>query len=137
MLLCALCAPRDAPAQQLVAGCIPGSNSTCAPWTPALLNGLSNTVVSVKAAPGILGAVYCYNPQGAAAHIQIFDAASTGAVTLGTTKPKLSFGIPTASANGMPLASVGIGFLAGIQVAVTTTATGASSSSMDCSLTFS
>ena len=115
--------------------------STLNGWLPKIANGLSTTVVSVKTALGELGSYHCLNQSSAAAYVQIFDAASAGAVTLGSTTPTLSFGIPAAT--GFPGGgnlewSNGIHFAKGIQVAATTTATGntAPSPALDCNFTY-
>ena len=114
--------------------CVPG-------WIPKLLNGLSTTVTSVKnSAPGQLGVVYCANPNssGSMTYIQIFDVATAAGVTLGTTTPKLSLGIPGTQSSGIGPSGLGVIFQNGIQVAVTTTATGntAPSTAMDCNVTY-
>lgn len=116
-----------------------GQNNCVDYWAPKLLNALSTTVTTVKGSAGQLGSVYCFNPNASVAYIQIFDAATTGAVTLGTTTPKLSFGItPTAGMVPLPLSVMAAGFLNGIQVAATTTATGntAPGTAMDCNALF-
>lgn len=114
-----------------------GSNNCVDGWAPKLLSGLAGTVTSVKSNNGgLVGTIYCYNPSGAVAYIQLFDAATPGAITLGSTAPKLSLGIPSALASGLGPTAVGIQFLSGIQAAATTTATGSSGSSMDCNVTF-
>jgi hypothetical protein len=94
-------------------------------WTPKLLNALSTTVTSIKSsAAGQLGLLQCSNSNTATVFIQVFDVATAGAVTLGTTTPKLSFEVPPGTPSGYTLPLVGIQFAAGIQVAATTTATG-------------
>jgi hypothetical protein len=128
-----------APAQQLVAGCIQVANATtgnlnCAPWSPKLLNGLTGTATAVKTSPGIFGGMYCYNGTGAVAYLQVFDVAAASGVTVGTTVPKFSFAVPTVLVDGFGPTPVGIGFLNGIQVASTTTATGATGAVMDCNV---
>ena len=139
-VLVALCLPQRAPAQQLTAGCIQtvtsGGALVCAPWSPKLLNGLTSTVTLVTGSGGVLGTVYCYNANGSVAYLQIFDVATAAGVTVGTTVPKLSLGIPSALASGTGPTSVGIEFVNGIQVASTTSATGSSSATMDCNVTF-
>lgn len=102
-------------------------------WTPSLQNGLTTTVKSVKTAQGSLGGWYIYNPNAAVGYIQIFDAATAGAVTLGSTTPKLSIGIPSTAAANVNLGD-GVIFNNGIQIATTTTSTGATanSSPIDC-----
>lgn len=114
--------------------CVPG-------WIPKLLNGLSTTVTSVKnSAPGQLSVVYCANPNssGSMTYIQIFDVATAAGVTLGITTPTLSLGIPGTQSSGIGPSGLGVVFQNGIQVAVTTTATGntAPSTAMDCNVTY-
>lgn len=110
-------------------------------WSPKLANGLSTTVTSVKNSAGELGSYHCLNQSGAVAYVQVFDAASAGAVTLGSTIPVLSFGLPAASSlpgGGNLEWSNGIHFASGIQVAATTTATGSSApaTAVDCNFAY-
>lgn len=110
-------------------------------WTPKLANGLSTTVISVKTAAGELGSYQCMNQSGAVAYVQVFDAANSGSVTLGSSTPVLSLGLPAASSlpgGGNLEWSNGIHFATGIQVAATTTATGstAPSTAVDCNFAF-
>jgi hypothetical protein len=120
--------------------CIPSYNATlntwnCPPsWQPVLLNNLTG-LTSVTSGQTKLGTVYCFNSGGAVAYIQLFDANSPSAVTLGTTKPKLSLGIPTLQASGVDQSSVGVAFQNGLVVASTTTATGSTTSAQDCNVT--
>lgn len=88
-----------------------------------LQSALSTTVVAVDASAGQLYELYCYNPNGVVGFVQLFDAA-TGSVTLGTTTPKLSYGIPATNASGFTLSLVGVQFSTAISAAATTTATG-------------
>jgi hypothetical protein len=115
-----------------------GAESCVQGSLPKLLNGLTNTVTAVKGAAGLLGLAYCYNPNASVAYLQVFDAATAAGVTLGTTVPKLSLGIPSALASGVGPTALGVQFLNGIQVAITTTATGstAPASAVDCNVTF-
>ena len=123
-----------------VAGIGPNGQLNCVEgWLPKLLNGLTNSATSVKSSnQAVLGTIYCYNPSNAVAYIQLFDVATAAGVTLGTTVPKLSLGVPTAQASGTGPTAVGILFYNGLQVAATTTATGstAPSTAMDCSVTY-
>jgi hypothetical protein len=100
-------------------------------WTPVLENGLSTTVQTVDSSAGSLGYYYCYNPNTTVAYIQIFD--TSGTVTLGTTTPKLSIGIPGTAGGNLEWAN-GVSFANAIKVAATTTATGstAPSTAIDC-----
>lgn len=84
---------------------------------------LSTTVVAVDANPGQLYELYCYNSNASVAFVQLFDLA-TGSVTLGTTTPKLSYGIPATNASGFTVSLVGTQFSTAISAAVATTATG-------------
>ncbi len=100
--------------------------------TPVLKNGLSTTVFSVIASQAaVLEDYYIYNPNSSVAYVQIFDVATSGGVTLGTTTPKWSVGVPATSAANV--SRLGLSFANGIQVAATTTATGSTgpSSSLD------
>lgn len=101
-------------------------------WIYSLKNALSNTNSQVKSGAGTLGGYYIYNPNTSVAYIQIFDTA-TGSITVGTTVPKLSIGIPASSAANLN-SDQGIAFATAICVAATTTATGASapSTALDC-----
>lgn len=113
----------------------PGPQPTIVQFFPVLLNALSTSVTAVKtSSAGRLGAIYCYNANASVAYLQIFDVATAAGVTLGSTVPKLSLGVPTAQSSGLGPAVLGITFQNGIQVAVTTTATGnsATASGMDC-----
>jgi hypothetical protein len=104
-------------------------------WLPFLANGLSTTVVTVKASAGELGAYHCLNPNATAAYIQIFDTA--GAVTLGSNSPVLSLGLP-ASDGGNVEWTMGVHFANAIKVAATTTATGnaAPGTAVDCNFAY-
>lgn len=84
---------------------------------------LTTTVVAVDANPGQLYELYCYNSNASVAFVQLFDLA-TGSVTLGTTTPKLSYGIPATNASGFTVSLVGTQFSTAISAAVATTATG-------------
>lgn len=136
-VLWGLLAPAPGNAQSAVVpyGSGAGGPPRAVLFTPVLLNGLSTTVTSVKSnAQGKLGYTYCYNPNASVAYIQIFDAATPGAVTLGSTTPKMSLGVPATASSGLGPALIGTQFLLGIQVAVTTTATGSTApgTAMDC-----
>jgi hypothetical protein len=90
--------------------------------TPVLKSGLTTTVSQVVGATAVLSGYFVYNPNASVAYIQIFDSATAGAVTLGTTTPKWSIGIPPST--GANLSNLHMSFASGIQVAATTTATG-------------
>lgn len=86
----------------------------------------SNTVVNLSARPGAVRGYFLDNTANTATtYIQFLDAASTGAVTLGTTVPVISLGIPAGQAANLSIADNGWGpFDKGICIAQTTTPTG-------------
>ena len=85
---------------------------------------LSTTVVAVKTSAGTLGGWYIYNPNTAVAYVQIFDVAQ-GSVTLNSTRPNLSLGIPPSGAANITIPA-GITFGTAISIAATTTPSGSS-----------
>lgn len=104
--------------------------------TPVLKNGLTNTASSViSSQAATLKSYYCYNPNATVAYVQIFDVATAGAVTVGTTTPKWSIGIPATSAANL---RINLSFASGIQVAATTTATGSTApgTALDCNFSY-
>lgn len=112
---------------------------TASGWTPKLLNALSTTVTAIKSsAAGQLGLLQCGNTNASEGYVQVFDVATAGAVTLGTTTPKLSIPIAATNTGGWALPLVGMQFANGIQVAATTTATGltALGTALDCNAAF-
>lgn len=102
-------------------------------WTPLRRSALTNTVVTNKGTAGVLGGYHCFNPAAATTYLQIFDVASATTVTLGTTVPDLSFGIPAGGGGNLEWAN-GVAFTLGTKVAATTTATGstAPATALDC-----
>ncbi len=98
--------------------------------TPVLANALSTTVLTVVSTPKVLSSYYCLNPNAATAYVQVFD--TSGTVTLGTTVPKRSIGIPAGAAAN--LAGLNEMYLNAIKAAATTTATGstANNTALDC-----
>ncbi|MHB8816139.1 MAG: hypothetical protein ACYDAE_23145 [Steroidobacteraceae bacterium] len=84
---------------------------------------LTATVVQVKGSAGELGGYIVYNPNASVAYVQVFDAATTGAVTLGTTRPDIVIPVPPTSGANLEFAN-GVNFTSGIQIAATTTDSG-------------
>ena len=80
---------------------------------------LSNTAQAASVSNGPFLAYNCYNPNVTTTYVQMFD--SIGVVTVGTT-PAVRF-IPLAaqSTTGMQVPSPPLAFVAGMQVAATTT----------------
>lgn len=95
------------------------------------LNSVTNTAVLAQAGTTILTAVRAIYPSMAAdGYVQLFDAATAGAVTVGTTIPTWvvlnDFGSgEVTTGDGLP--TDGLVFKLGIVVASTTTSTGSGS----------
>lgn len=77
----------------------------------------------VKASAGTLDSLVAFNLDSSANWIQLFDAASAGSVTVGTTPPVLSIHI-AASADRDEQLPTPLAFNNGLVIAATTTATG-------------
>lgn len=96
-------------------------------WTPYFANAIT-TITTVSAVAGKFGGYMLINLNTSPAYLQVFD--TTGAVTLGTTTPTFVVPIPANAtpANGLAanleLAN-GTNLVNGLKVAVTTTASGA------------
>ena len=100
---------------------IPGSRAT-------LVSSLSTTLTRIAATGSNLSGYNISNPNAATVYVQIFDAAATGDVTLGSTTPNLSIAVPAFGVTDA-LPSSGVAFQNGIVIAATTTATGSSAPS--------
>jgi hypothetical protein len=83
---------------------------------------IGNTVTSVKASAGQVYGWYFYNANASVAYVQFFNTA-TGSVTLGTTPPVYSLGIP-ASSGANVMMPIGIAHSTAITIAITTTRAG-------------
>jgi hypothetical protein len=96
-------------------------------------NGLTNSVITVKAVPGVAAVLRCANQSSGWAYVQFFD--TTGSVTLGVTVPKYSIPFATGKAND---AIMNVNFTAGIKIAATSTpaGSGAPDQVLNCSLVF-
>ncbi len=105
------------------------TDQTVGAVTGELKIALTGTVVALKASPGLLYGFYIRNTIGAVAYLQIVDVAAAG-VTLGTTVPKLSFGMAASEIYDCQF-SKPIAFGTAISVASTTTVNGATGSASD------
>ena len=83
---------------------------------------ITNTATSVKAAAGQVYGWYFYNPNASVAYVQFFNTVA-GSVTLGTTAPVYSLGIPAASAANVMMEH-GVAHSTAIVIGVTTTRAG-------------
>lgn len=120
---------------QATGGTITTVPSATGGWTPILASALTNSAVTVDASAGTLGYYFCWNPAAAVTYIQIYDIA--GAVTVGTSVPKMSLGIPPTASGNLEW-SQGVHFANAIKVAATTTAGGgtAPATAADCNFGF-
>lgn len=78
----------------------------------------NKTKVVVKAAPGQVYGWFIDNPNDEISYVQFFDALTAG-VTVGTTAPKFSIGIPAQGGSNVAWPT-GIEFQTGIVIAMTT-----------------
>lgn len=85
--------------------------------------GATKTDIGVANTPGNVGGWYIYNANAAVSYVQFFNFQAS-AVTLGTTAPVYSLGIPPGSAANVAPGMVGISNSTAISIAVTTTRAG-------------
>lgn len=78
---------------------------------------------AVKSSTGRLYGWYLFNPAGVDQYLQIFDASAVTSVTLGTTVPGMTLGVPTLGGANL-FGAPGIAFSNGIVIAATSTAAG-------------
>ncbi len=119
-------------------GTAPTGSGSCdgAMWTPLILNALTATKTAVKTTPGVMGIMYCYNPNTSVAYIQIYNALLAN-VTVGSTTPTWSIAVAPSSIGGFGFGGgSGLYFSTAMSVAATTTATGSSapSTAVDCNV---
>lgn len=118
----------------------PGNTPNSTPWlvtdTPSTSGGLSivtgsvgATATAIKASAGQLYGYHLFNTTAAVAYVQIFNVAAAS-VTLGTTAPTISIGIP-ASGGVTVNFDKGIAFGTAISYACTTTRAGSSGATCD------
>lgn len=102
--------------------CDTKGRSVGADATAYTFSALVGTVQTVKSTAGSLVGWYLFNPAATTCYIQIFDTA--GSVTLGTTAPALSFGLPAGGAANVGSNMSGVAFANAIKIASTTTRAG-------------
>ena len=85
---------------------------------------LTNTVVNIGTAntAGVVAGWYIYNSNNVVTYVQFFNTQASG-VTLGTTAPVYSIGIPALSAANL-MSPTGINHSTAISIAATTTRAG-------------
>jgi hypothetical protein len=91
-VLAALVMPLIIGAQQPVSvNQVGGQDVQSLQVTPLLLAALTNTSQTVRSSGGGFESFSCYNPNSSVSYVQVFDI--SGSVTVGTSTPKLSYGI--------------------------------------------
>lgn len=90
------------------------------------LLGLTNSVTQIKASQGQLIRLHCDNVNAAVTYIQIFDTATSGGVTLGTTQANDLLPLSPNTGGGYAMTIAGPQYTNGIFVAATTAPKGAS-----------
>lgn len=105
-------------------------------WFVLPILSLTNSVQTVKSIAGPWLGYNCYNPNAAQAWVQIFDAATSGAVTLGTTPPNRTIPLAPSTTTGQQVPSPPYSVLNGMQVAATTTQNGSTAPSAPVSCEF-
>lgn len=83
----------------------------------------TKTDIGTANTPGTVLGWYFYNANASVAYVQFFNAQAS-AVTLGTTVPVYSLGIPAGSAANVPANMPGIAHSTAISIAITTTRAG-------------
>lgn len=102
-------------------------------WSTATALAQTTTKKAVKTSAGVFGGYYVYNPNTSVAYIQVFNVAS-GSVTLGTTAPKMAYGIPPGSAANLEIVQ-GIAMNTAITLACTTGAANGTAPAIGLDLT--
>jgi len=91
--------------------------------TSVATGSIGATKTAIKTTAGALYGWYFYNSNSAVAYVQLF-ANTVAGVTLGTTAPTMSLGIPPGSAANMAF-DTGVSYATAITIAITTTRAGA------------
>jgi hypothetical protein len=103
---------------------VTGAPSGTSGWSVATGSiAATKTDIGTANTAGNVGGWYIYNPNASVAYVQFFNTQASG-VTLGTTAPVYSLGIPATSAANVAPGMVGIGHSTAISIAVTTTRAG-------------
>lgn len=97
-------------------------NNTASGTSVHYTGSITNTAVAVDASAGTLWGYYFYNPNASVCYVQFWNTAQ-GSVTVGTTTPVLTLGIPATGAANVQL-GVGDAFSTAITIAATTARAG-------------
>jgi hypothetical protein len=96
---------------------------------------VSDTLVAVSATEAFICSINMVNQSGADAYLQVFDAATVGAVTLGTTTPDFVLGLSDTLERDATFPKP-IHMVNGIVVASTTTRGGDTAGAQDVTITY-
>lgn len=103
---------------------VTGAPSGTSGWSVATGSiGATKTDIGTANTAGNVGGWYIYNANSSVAYVQFFNTQASG-VTLGTTAPVYSLGIPATSAANIAPGMVGISHSTAICIAITTTRAG-------------
>src|SRR5436309_1877376 len=91
-----------------------------APCEPVALRDMGAVQAIKTSQAGIVQRIVVVNAQAVAGFLQVFDVATAGAVTLGTTNPTWEFGFAASVSVDVPLPIAGLKFRNGLQAASTT-----------------
>lgn len=105
-------------------------------WKPKVITGLNATPQLIRDVPAKFGGYAFWNPNSSVMYLQLYNASSAGAVTVGTTPVVFRMPIPPTQSANIEFYSGIQGFDAGIVAAVTTTPTGSSPPSSTIEGTF-
>lgn len=106
-------------------GFVTATPSTTGGWSPKVFSAAASAAKTLinNAACTFGGHLTIYNPNATVSYIQVFDAAATASVTVGTTVAVALIIIPATSAANVEVTN-GVHMASGIVIAATTTATG-------------
>jgi hypothetical protein len=85
--------------------------------------GATKTDIGTANTPGAVGGWYFFNPNATVVYVQFFNAQAS-AVTLGTTAPVYSLGLPAGAAANVSPATIGLAHSTAISIAITLTRSG-------------
>ena len=108
---------------QPISGTVTNTVNKIDPDTNLATGTTASALISVKTSAGQLYGVYLFNPSTTAnAYLQVWNALA-GSITIGTTAPRFSFGVPFGGGAWIPFPEP-ISMTVGITIAATTTRAG-------------
>jgi hypothetical protein len=92
-------------------------------WQATPFVNLLAAPIVIKATPGVLGGYFLHNPTAATAVVNVYDSATAGAVTVGSTPAKLILSLAAGASANLEFVR-GISFTNGVVIAATTATSG-------------